>query len=171
MVGMAVATIEGVAVSFKAGAVPGATVAVARNTGVGDTLSVAAIGIAVWVGETAGVARDVQAAIIRVVNTSSDHVRGWFIFMVSPIREGRLGVSPPSYVGRNRAQCEPRFLAQPDYFISVMPAGKLPVRSLREAWSNATERLKLWTAWALPSLPGVGLPSAPVPHITPLTVR
>ena len=104
MVGVAVATIEGVAVSLKTGAVPDVTVAVARNTGVRDTLAVAAIGIDVWVGETAGVARDAQAAITRLANASSDHARGWFIFMVSPIREGRLGVSPPSYVGRNRAQ-------------------------------------------------------------------
>lgn len=52
--------------------------------------------------------------------------------------------------------------ASADYFISVAPAGRLPVRSLIESCSNATDRLKLWTAWALPSLPG---PAAP--HITP----
>jgi hypothetical protein len=45
VVGIAVPTIEGVAVSLKTGAVPDATVAVARNTGVRDTLAVAAIGI------------------------------------------------------------------------------------------------------------------------------
>ena len=43
--GMAVAMIEGVAVSFEADAVPGETVAAARNTGVGEVLSVAEIGI------------------------------------------------------------------------------------------------------------------------------
>ncbi len=163
VVGAAVAATVGVAVCVTAITVTVAAIGVARDAGVADALTVAAAGRVAGVGGIAGVARAAQAAIIRLVAASIDHAGSWVIFIRSPNKRGEtLGL--PS----RRWSAEPRFLPetgvlfQSNYFISVAPAGRLPVRSLIESCSSATERLKLCMAWALPSWPG---PAAP--HITP----